>query len=165
MIGRIIAVSISERRGTKKRNVPEVVLKPDYGIEGDAHAEPGQRQVSLLALESIRKMQTQGVEVGPGDFAENITTEGLELFSLPLGTRIRLGASALGEVSQIGKECHSRCEIFHQVGDCVMPREGIFIRVLQGGEVRPGDEIEVLHHPEGPHGHDDPSDRRDHPAR
>ena len=143
MRGRVVAVSISERRGTKKSNVPCVVLRADSGVEGDAHAGPGRRQVSLLALESIRRMHEQAVEVGPGDFAENITTEGIELFSLPVGTKIRLGASVLGEVTQIGKECHDRCEIFQQVGDCVMPREGIFIGVLQGGEVRPGDEIEV----------------------
>jgi len=142
--GRIVAVSISEQRGTKKQNVPQATLEPDLGIVGDAHAAPGIRQVSLLAIESIRKMQERGVEVGPGDFAENITTEGLELFSLPIGTRVRLGDSVLGEVSQIGKECHDRCAIFHQVGDCVMPREGIFIRILQGGDLRPGDEIEVL---------------------
>ncbi len=142
--GRIIAVSISEQRGTKKRNVLEATLEPDLGILGDAHAAPGIRQVSLLAVESIRKMQDRGVNVGPGDFAENITTEGLELFSLPLGARMRLGASVLGEVTQIGKECHNRCAIFEQVGDCVMPREGIFIRVLQGGALRPGDEVEIL---------------------
>ena len=142
--GRIVAVSISERRGTKKTNVPSAVLEPDLGILGDAHAAPGKRQVSLLAIESIRTMQERGVEVGPGDFAENITTEGLELFTLPVGTRLRLGASVLGEVTQIGKECHDRCEIYRQVGDCVMPREGIFIRILAGGALRPGDEVEVL---------------------
>jgi MOSC domain-containing protein YiiM len=144
MRGHIVAVSISEERGTRKQNVPVATLEPDLGIAGDAHAAPGIRQVSLLAIESIRKMQDQGVEVGPGDFAENITTEGLELFSLPVGTRLRLGESILAEVTQIGKECHDRCAIFEQVGDCVMPREGIFIRILQGGSLRPGDEIQVL---------------------
>ncbi len=144
MIGRVVAVSISERRGTKKHNVPQVLLEVDKGIRGDAHAGPGLRQVSLLALESIRKMQARGVDVKPGDFAENITTEGLELFSLPLGTKIRLGASVLGEVSQIGKKEHSQSEFFRQLGKFGIPREGIFIRVQQGGEVRPGDEIEVL---------------------
>jgi MOSC domain-containing protein YiiM len=142
--GRIAAVSISEERGTKKRNVPSAELRVSHGIVGDAHAGPGKRQVSLLGIESVRKMQGRGIEVGPGDFAENITTEGIEVFSLPIGTRLRLGGTALGEVTQIGKTCHDRCEIFRTVGDCVMPREGIFIRVLQGGEIRPGDEIEVL---------------------
>jgi MOSC domain-containing protein YiiM len=144
MTGRIVAVSISEERGTKKRNVPSAELRLEHGIVGDAHAGPGKRQVSLLGIESVRKMQGRGIEVGPGDFAENVTTEGIEVFSLPIGTRLRLGGSALGEVTQIGKTCHDRCEIFQTVGDCVMPREGIFIRVLEGGEIRPGDEIEVL---------------------
>jgi MOSC domain-containing protein YiiM len=144
MTGWIVAVSISEERGTKKRNVPSAELRLEHGIVGDAHAGPGKRQVSLLGIESVRKMQGRGIEVGPGDFAENVTTEGIEVFSLPIGTRLRLGGSALGEVTQIGKTCHDRCEIFQTVGDCVMPREGIFIRVLEGGEIRPGDEIEVL---------------------
>jgi MOSC domain-containing protein YiiM len=144
MTGRVVAVSISERRGTKKHNVPHAVLEADRGLQGDAHAAPGKRQVSLLGVESIRKMQSKGVAVKPGDFAENITTEGIELFSLPIGTRMRLGQAALGEVTQIGKKCHTKCEIFQLVGDCVMPREGIFIRVLAGGEVRPGDTIEIL---------------------
>jgi len=144
MAGRIVAVSISDERGTKKRNVPHAELRAEHGIVGDAHAGPGKRQVSLLGLESIRTMQGKGIEISPGDFAENITTEGIEIFSLPLGTKLRLGDCALGEVTQIGKTCHDRCEIFRIVGDCVMPREGIFIRVLAGGEIKPGDEIEVL---------------------
>jgi MOSC domain-containing protein YiiM len=144
MTGQVVAVSISEERGTRKHNVPSATLKPDHGIEGDAHAAPGKRQVSLLGIESIRKMQGKGVDVNPGDFAENITTEGVELFSLPIGTRMRVGETVLGEVTQIGKKCHTECEIFQLVGDCVMPREGIFMRVVAGGEVRPGDTIEVL---------------------
>ena len=144
MKGRIVAVSVSERRGTRKQNVPSAVLEVERGVKGDAHAAPGKRQVSLLGIESVRKMQGQGVDVKPGDFAENITTEGIELFSLPIGTRMKLGPTALGEVTQIGKKCHTECEIFQLIGDCVMPREGIFIRVLEGGEVQPGDEIEVL---------------------
>ena len=144
MTGRVVAVSISERRGTRKHNVPTAVLRPDHGVEGDAHAAPGKRQVSLLGMESVRKMQGKGVDVKPGDFAENITTEGIELFSLPVGARMRLGEAILGEVTQIGKKCHTDCEIFQLIGDCVMPREGIFIRVIEGGEVRPGDAIEVL---------------------
>ena len=140
----IVAISVSEKRGTRKHNVPTAELRVDHGIVGDAHAAPGKRQVSLLGIESIRKMQEQGADVKPGDFAENITTEGIELFSLPVGTRLRLGGSVLGEVTQIGKTCHHGCEIFRLVGDCVMPREGIFIRVLEAGEVKPGDEVEVL---------------------
>ena len=144
MTGQIVAVSVSEKRGTKKKNVETATLRPDHGIVGDAHAGPGIRQVSLLGVESVRKMQGKGIDVNPGDFAENITTEGLEVFSLPIGTRVRLGDSALGEVTQIGKTCHDRCEIFQIVGDCVMPREGIFVRILEGGEIKPGDPVEVL---------------------
>ena len=112
-------------------------------IEGDAHAGNWHRQVSLLALESIEKMRALGLSVAPGSFAENITTRGLELFTLPIGTRLRLG-NALVEVTQIGKVCHSRCAIYQQVGDCVMPREGIFVKVLEGGPVAIGDGVEVL---------------------
>ena len=144
MTGRIVAISVSEARGTKKRNVSHATLQVEHGIVGDAHAGPGKRQVSLLGLESVRKMQGQGIEVNPGDFAENITTEGVEVFSLPLGARLRIGGTAVGEVTQIGKTCHERCEIFQVVGDCVMPREGIFLRILEPGEIRPGDAIEVL---------------------
>ena len=144
MTGRIVAVSISDERGKKKRNVPSAELRAEHGIVGDAHAGPGKRQVSLLGIESIRTMQGKGVEVGPGDFAENITTEGIEVFSLPVGTRLRLGDGALGEVTQIGKTCHDRCEIFRVVGDCVMPREGVFARVLHGGEIRVGEAIALV---------------------
>jgi MOSC domain-containing protein YiiM len=102
------------------------------------------RQVSLLALESIKKMRDMGLDVKPGDFAENITTEGLDLVSLPLGTKINIGGAVVGEVSQIGKECHTRCAIYYQAGDCVMPKEGIFIKVITGGRIRVGDSVEVL---------------------
>ncbi len=142
-MGHIVAVSISHKRGIRKQNVPQANLIPDHGIEGDAHAAPGKRQVSLLGLESIKHMRERGAEVDPGDFAENVTTEGIELFTLPIGTRLRLGADVVGEVTQIGKTCHDRCEIFKTVGDCVMPREGIFIRVVDGGAIQPGDAIEV----------------------
>jgi MOSC domain-containing protein YiiM len=140
----VIAVSVSEKKGMRKRNVERVVLVPNFGIEGDAHASSEwHRQVSLLAIESIDKMRKAGLNVNPGDFAENITTEGIDLLTLPLGTKIKIGP-ALGEVSQIGKVCHTRCAIYYQAGDCVMPKEGIFIKVLQGGTVRPGDEISVV---------------------
>ena len=141
---RIVAVSTSRRQGVKKTNKAQGRLKADHGLEGDAHAGPGHRQVSLLDLQSIARMKAKGVAVGPGDFAENITTEGLRLWELPVGVRLRLGSRALAEVTQIGKECHDHCAIFKQVGDCVMPREGIFVRVIKGGLIRPGDAITVL---------------------
>ena len=144
MTGVVISVNISSKKGVRKKPVEEILLKADYGIEGDAHASSEwHRQVSLLALESIKKMQKMGLEVKPGDFAENITTEGLDLVSLPLGTKLRLGNSVIGEVSQIGKECHTRCAIYYQAGDCIMPKEGIFIKVLDGGHVRAGDRVMV----------------------
>ncbi len=142
MSGKIVSINISDKKGVRKTPVAEVVIQENYGIEGDAHAS-GQwhRQVSLLALESVKKMQALGLDVKPGDFAENITTEGIDLLSLPLGTRMLLGGEVVGEVSQIGKECHTRCAIYHQAGDCVMPKEGIFIRILKGGTVRVGDNV------------------------
>lgn len=143
-MARIIAVCTSAKKGQRKKNVTQSMLLADHGLEGDAHAGPWHRQVSLLAMESIRKMQAAGLTVGPGDFAENLTTEGLDLPSLPLGTKLRIGATAVGEVTQIGKECHTRCAIFYQAGDCVMPKEGIFIRVLAEGTVRVGDTLEVV---------------------
>jgi len=128
----------------RKKPVAEVTIRENFGIEGDAHAsDKWHRQVSLLAEESIRKMREKGLDVTPGDFAENITTRGIDLPALPLGTLLRIGAALVGEVSQIGKKCHTRCEIYRQAGDCVMPKEGIFIRVLKGGRVKPGDSISL----------------------
>jgi MOSC domain-containing protein YiiM len=144
--GNVLAVCTSPKVGMRKTNVGTGTVKTNWGIEGDAHAGEWHRQVSLLAMESIEKMRAKGLDVGPGDFAENITTEGLVLYELPIGTRLRLGA-VVGEVTQIGKICHSHCAIYEQAGDCVMPREGIFIRVLQGGPLSVGDEIEVLESP------------------
>jgi MOSC domain-containing protein YiiM len=143
MTGRIVSVNTSERTGVQKQPQPQVELAVEHGIRGDAHAGDWHRQVSLLAMESIQKMRSCGADVGPGAFGENVTTEGVVVYELPVGTRLRLGDS-LCEVTQIGKVCHDRCAIFHQVGDCVMPREGIFVRVLQGGTLRAGDAIEVL---------------------
>lgn len=144
MQGRVVSVNISNKKGVRKQPVGEVTLSTNYGIEGDAHASSEwHRQVSLLALESIRKMQEMGLDVHPGDFAENITTEGIDLLLLPVGTLITIGDEVIGEVSQIGKECHTRCAIYHQAGDCVMPKEGIFIKVVRGGKVRKGDKIGV----------------------
>jgi MOSC domain-containing protein YiiM len=144
MSAKVVSVNVSEKKGVRKKPVEEVVLKTEYGIEGDAHASSEwHRQVSLLALESIRKMQALGLDVSPGDFAENITTEGIDLVSLPVGAIITIGSETVGEVSQIGKECHTRCAIYYQAGDCVMPKEGIFIKVLKGGKIKKGDVIEV----------------------
>lgn len=142
--GRIIAVSISHRKGERKQNVASVRMILDHGIDTDAHAGNWHRQVSLLGIESIRKIRAKGIEVEPGDFAENITTEGICLYTLPIGTRLRLGEDVLVEVTQIGKTCHHGCAIFQQVGDCVMPKEGIFVRVIAAGVVKPGDRIEIL---------------------
>ena len=128
----------------RKKNVGAGVLILDFGLEGDAHGGPWHRQVSLLAMESIQKMVEQGLDVGPGDFAENLTTEGINLVSLPVGTKLNIGSECIGEVTQIGKKCHNRCAIYEQAGDCVMPREGIFIKVLQGGSVKVGDSIQVV---------------------
>ncbi len=142
--GEVVSVNISQKKSVRKKPVGLGRLKKGYGFIGDAHAGDWHRQVSLLALESIEKMQKQGLKVKPGDFAENITTQGLELVSLPVGTKIRVGKSVLLEVSQIGKVCHTKCAIYYQAGDCVMPREGIFAQVLEEGQVKVGDQVEVL---------------------
>jgi len=142
--GKIVAVSISDRKGEKKHNIEQARLKPDHGLEKDAHAGDWHRQVSLLDMQSIARIRQKGLDVDPGNFAENITTDGIRLWELPIGTHLQLGKQVVVEVTQIGKECHNRCAIFHQVGDCVMPREGIFAKVLQEGTIRPGDTITVL---------------------
>ena len=142
--GRIVAVSISTKKGVKKTNIRVGTLIENYGLENDAHAGDWHRQVSLLAVESISKIREKGLDVNPGDFAENITTQGIKLWRLPVGTRLKLGENALVEVTQIGKECHDRCAIFKQVGDCVMPREGIFVKVLKGGTIGSEDSIQIL---------------------
>ena len=143
-MGRIVAVCTSPKKGMRKKNVGEGLLVVEHGLEGDAHVGDWHRQVSLLAMESIEKMKAMGLKVGPGDFAENLTTQEIDLVSLPVGTKLRIGEKGLGEVTQIGKECHTRCAIYYQAGDCVMPKEGIFVRVLQGGPVKVGDAIEIL---------------------
>ena len=141
--GKVLAVNISEEKGTKKTNIQSCALLKDFGLQGDAHAGPWHRQVSLLANESIEKMRIKGLDVGYGDFAENITTEGVDLVHLPIGTTIRIGDSVLLRVTQIGKECHTRCAIYYQAGDCVMPKEGIFAEVMSEGEVEVGDEVVI----------------------
>ena len=143
MKGKVISVNVSSQKGVRKKPVSEISLRINYGIEGDAHASSEwHRQVSLLAIESIKKMQALGLNVKAGDFAENITTEGINLPELPLGTRMAIGETEF-EVSQIGKECHTRCAIYYQAGDCVMPKEGIFVKVLKGGKIKEGDEIVI----------------------
>ena len=142
--GRIKAVSISKERGTQKYNVQEIELKVNFGIEGDAHGGDWHRQISLLAEESIEKMKAKGADVKAGDFAENITTEGINLYTLSLGSKLKLGDNAEVEISQFGKKCHKDCEILKQFGDCVMPREGIFAKVTKPGRIKPGDKIEVI---------------------
>jgi molybdopterin adenylyltransferase len=139
----VISVNTSKDKGEKKHNVEVCKLLEDFGLQDDAHAGPGIRQVSLLALESIEKIRKLGINVGPGDFAENLTTEGIDLPSLPIGTRLRVGTTVLLRITKIGKECHERCAIFQQVGDCVMPREGVFAQVIQGGDAAVGDIITV----------------------
>ena len=141
-LGFIKAVSISKRKGIPKSNVMSAELIEDYGIENDAHAGKWHRQVSFLALESIDKMRANGLpKLRPGAFAENITTESIDLPHLAIGTRVRIGKAAEVQITQIGKECHSRCAIYERVGDCVMPREGIFAKVIEGGNIFVGDGI------------------------
>lgn len=146
-MAKIVAVCRSEKKGTKKKAIAGGVLRKDYGLVGDAHADPNtRRQVGLLAMESIDKMRQMGFNVGPGDFAENLTTQGMELSSLPVGTRISVGKGVLLEVTQIGKECHSGCAILQETGKCIMPKEGIFARVLKGGRVKAGDQVRIEKH-------------------
>lgn len=139
--GRVVSVNVSGSKGERKKPVEEVTLLEETGIEGDGHAGFQHRQVSLLAQESIAKMVEKGLDVGPGDFAENVTTEGIRLLDLPVGTRLQAGEVLL-EISQIGKVCHDRCAIYYQAGDCVMPSEGVFARVITGGHLKPGDVLE-----------------------
>jgi MOSC domain-containing protein YiiM len=140
MSAKVIAVSVSAEKGMQKSNVPDVSLVADWGIDGDAHAGPWHRQVSLLATESIDKIRAKGVDVGPGAFAENITTSGIDIWSSHIGDHLHIGDTVL-EVTQIGKECHHGCAIREAAGDCVMPREGIFARVINGGSVAPGSAV------------------------
>lgn len=139
--GVLRSVNRSDDKGTRKTPVPEACLLEDLGLEGDAHAGPWHRMVSLLAMESIAKMRSKGLDVGPGDFAENLTTEGISLVDLPTGSVLRIGERAVVRVTQIGKTCHDRCAIYEQAGDCVMPREGIFAEVVEEGVIRAGDRI------------------------
>jgi MOSC domain-containing protein YiiM len=139
--GKVLAVNISEKKGTRKTNIRSCLVVKSSGLKDDAHAGPWHRQVSLLANESIEKMKAMGLKVGYGDFAENITTEGVDLVHLPIGATLKIGSQVVLRVTQIGKECHERCAIYYQAGDCVMPKEGIFGEVVSEGEVNVGDEI------------------------
>jgi len=142
--GKVLSVNIADKKGQKKANIGFGLLIKGVGLQADAHAGSEIRQVSLLAKESIEKIRAKGLDVQYGDFAENLTTEGIDLPALPIGTKLKIGADVLMEVTQIGKVCHERCHIFYTVGDCVMPREGIFASVIAGGEVKIGDSIEVV---------------------
>jgi len=142
--GKIVAVCRSEKKGTIKKEIAEGLLIEDFGLERDAHSGKWHRQISLLGVESINKMKGKGFKIKQGDFAENLTVEGIVLYQLPLGTKLKVGENVLLEVTQIGKECHHGCKIRKKIGDCVMPREGIFARVLEGGKVKASDEIEVV---------------------
>lgn len=138
--GTVVAVSVSAAKGVRKDNVSSAVLVADWGIVGDAHAGNGHRQISLLAMEGIAKMRSLGAQVSPGAFAENITTVGIDLSNIAIGDKLQIGEAEL-IITQLGKECHSRCAIFEAVGDCVMPREGVFAVVERGGTIRPGDSV------------------------
>ena len=142
MTGKVVAVNVSERKGTRKNNIGKVKVLKNFGLEGDAHAGNWHRQVSLLAQESIDKMRSLGLVLFPGDFSENITTSGIDLLALDVGTKIKIGNVVL-EITQKGKECHLGCEIRKLVGDCIMPKEGVFAKVVEGGEIQVGDQIEV----------------------
>ncbi|MGD9900865.1 MAG: MOSC domain-containing protein [Calditrichaceae bacterium] len=140
--GRIVAISVSKKKGIPKSNVDHAVLLSEWGIDGDIHAGKWHRQVSLLAIESIEKMREKGLNVRPGAFAENITTEFVNIPELKVGDHIMIGEAEL-EITQIGKECHTRCAIYYRAGDCVMPREGIFAKVINGGEINVDDEFKI----------------------
>ena len=140
-----VSISISKKKGTKKYQVAEACAKKDHGLENDAHAGPWHRQVSLLAAENIDyARRDQGLDVGFGDFAENVATEGILWEQLPVGTQVKLGGRAIVEITQIGKTCHNKCAIYYQAGDCIMPRKGVFARVVEDGMIRVGDGIKVL---------------------
>ncbi|MCA1959245.1 MAG: MOSC domain-containing protein [Desulfomonile sp.] len=139
--GKIIAVCVSKHKGTPKKDIGAGVLKKGFGVEGDAHGGDWHRQVSLLSIEQIGTMRDKGLDVAPGSFAENLTTEGFDLEALQVGDRVKVGEEVLLEITQIGKECHTRCAIYNKVGECIMPEKGIFATVVKGGAVKTGDQI------------------------
>ncbi len=142
-MGKVMAVCISEKKGTQKKNVHEALFIEDFGLENDAHAGKWHRQVSLLSYEKIQDFKKKGAPVEDGAFGENLIVSGIDFKNLPVGTRFQSGDVVL-EMTQIGKECHSGCEIYKIMGDCIMPREGVFARVIRGGRIREGDELTVL---------------------
>ena len=142
--GRIRAISVSKTKGTQKVNVPGAELRADHGIVGDAHAGNWDRQISLLDIECIDIMVAKGANVSPGGFAENVTTEGIDMAALKVGDKLRLGKEVEIKITQFGKKCHGRCKIYEQIGDCIMPRDGVFARVSRGGSITVGDDIEVI---------------------
>lgn len=142
-MGKVTAICISEKRGTQKVNIHEANFIEDFGIENDAHAGKWHRQVSLISYEQIEDFKKRGAQVEPGAFGENVIVQGIDFKNLPVGTRFRCNDVEL-EMTQIGKKCHSHCQIFHQVGDCIMPREGVFAKVLKGGSFKVGDEMEII---------------------
>lgn len=141
---KIVSLAISKKKGTRKQVVDKARLIENYGLEGDAHAGNWHRQVSFLASESIDHTRSMGLDVTFGDFAENIATEGIDWKNIPVGTRVRMGETALVEITQIGKECKKKCAIYYQAGDCIMPKEGVFARVISGGKIHGGDKIQLL---------------------
>ena len=143
-MAKVIAVCKSAEKGTKKQDVKEGIIKEDFGLVGDAHADCcTHRQVSLLAVSSIDKMRSLGFDINHGDFAENLTVEGMDLMLIPVGKRISIGKEIILEVTQIGKECHAGCAIFRQIGKCIMPKEGVFTKVIRGGLVKTGDRVRI----------------------
>ena len=143
-MNRIVSLALSKKKGTRKTQVDEVELIKDHGIKNDAHAGPWHRQVSFLSSENIEKAQKNGLDVTFGDFAENISTVGIDWKSVPVGTTVRLGEKAVVEITQIGKVCHKKCAIYYAAGDCIMPREGVFAKVLRGGKIMRGDTVEFV---------------------
>jgi len=141
---KIISLAVSKKKATRKQIIDEVLLIKNHGIKGDAHAGNWHRQVSFLSSESIEEARRMGLDVSFGDFAENIATEGIDWKTMPIGTKVKLGESAFVEITQIGKECHTKCAIYYKAGDCIMPKEGVFAKVLEGGTIRCGDKVEIL---------------------
>ena len=143
-MSKIVSIAISKKKGTRKTRVEAVEVIKNHGIAGDAHAGPWERQVSFLAGEQIQEARGRGLRVDFGDFAENVATEGVDWKGLPLGARVKLGQEVIVEITKIGKECHKKCAIYYQAGECIMPREGVFGKVIEGGTLRCGDTIEIL---------------------
>ncbi len=143
-MGKIVAICISEKKGVQKKDIKRCKLIENHGLDGDAHAGSWHRQISLLSKEARLIMENKGVKLNDGDFGENLLTEGIDFANIKIGNKLRLGKDALVRITQIGKECHDRCNIYYQVGDCIMPREGIFAKVLKGGEIKIDDDIEFL---------------------